>query len=117
MICFVSTASTNHNNQARKASIDRPRRGVPHALDSGDTKSPDQHLPFFAMSSRLAFAPDRVNSCFATSRMRSRFRCASARGFLSVNSRVFVGIKKFLQPEAASVNPGTRRRPPPFVAS
>src|SRR2546430_3472841 len=26
-------------------------------------------------------APERVNSCFATSRMCSRLRCASARGF------------------------------------
>ena len=34
-----------------------------------------------AMSSRLAFAPDRVNASLDTSRMRSRFRCASLRGF------------------------------------
>ena len=36
------------------------------------------------MSSRLAFAPERVNSRLATSKIRSRFRCASARRFLSV---------------------------------
>jgi len=49
-----------------------------------------------AISSRLAFAPKRVNSSFATSRIRSRFRCASARGCLSVDSRAFVAIKKIL---------------------
>src|SRR5216683_5298881 len=46
------------------------------------------------MSSRLAFAPDRVNASFATSRMRSRFRCASVRGFRGAILRLLVGIPK-----------------------
>src|ERR1700691_4405656 len=57
------------------------------------------------MSSRLAFAPERVNSCFATRRMRSRLRCASARGFLLESSKVLLAIKKsshLLQPETLS---------------
>src|ERR1700752_1296297 len=46
------------------------------------------------MSSKLAFAPDRVNASLATSKMRSRFRCASARGFRWAGCDRFVGISK-----------------------
>src|SRR6202163_4431139 len=46
------------------------------------------------MSSRLAFAPDRVNASLATSKMRSRFRSASARGFRWTGCDRFVGISK-----------------------
>src|ERR1700732_4573979 len=46
------------------------------------------------MSSILAFAPDRVNASLATSKMRSRFRCASARGFRLGGCDHFVGISK-----------------------
>src|SRR5579862_3814547 len=45
------------------------------------------------MSSRLVFAPERVNACLATSRMRSRFRWASVRGFRRADSEGFFGIK------------------------
>jgi hypothetical protein len=54
------------------------------------------------MSSRLAFWPDRVNAPFATSRMRSRFRSASVRGFRRAGFERFVGHKKTLQPEKVS---------------
>src|SRR5260370_30137923 len=46
------------------------------------------------MSSRLASAPERVNSSFATSRMRSRFRCASARGLRLSDGERFLVIFK-----------------------
>src|SRR4029077_20105002 len=46
------------------------------------------------MSSRLAFAPCRANASFATSRIRSRFRCASARGFRGMRFACFRGIRK-----------------------
>src|SRR5580704_9788610 len=61
------------------------------------------------MSSRLAFAPDRVNASFAISRMRSRFNCASVRGLRGAAFRFLVGIKKKLQPEIVSGLAGTRR--------
>src|SRR5580700_486074 len=48
------------------------------------------------MSSRLAFAPDRVNASLATSKMRSRFRCASARGFRLGGCDRFVAYQKTL---------------------
>src|SRR6202043_3558031 len=46
------------------------------------------------MSSRLALAPDRVNASLAASKMRSRFRCASTRGFRWTGCDRFVGISK-----------------------
>src|SRR5271155_2894603 len=46
------------------------------------------------MSSRLAFAPERVKAFLATSKMRSRLRCASARGFRLGACERFVGISK-----------------------
>jgi len=49
----------------------------------------------FAISSRLALAPCRVKAAFATSRMRSRLRSASVRGFRAVVERFFV-IPKIL---------------------
>ena len=47
-----------------------------------------------AMSSRLAFAPKRVNASFATSRMRSRLRWASARGFPRAECERFFAMGK-----------------------
>ena len=47
-----------------------------------------------AMSSKLVSAPDLVKACFATSRMRSRFRCASARGLRGAGLERLVDIKK-----------------------
>jgi hypothetical protein len=47
-----------------------------------------------ATSSRLASAPNRVNASFATFRTRSRFRCASARGFRAADCEGFVAISK-----------------------
>src|SRR6266481_6072048 len=56
-----------------------------------------------AMSSRLAFAPDRVNASLATSRMRSRLRCASVRGLRRTGCERFLAIRqKYLQPEKVS---------------
>src|SRR6266404_3888257 len=46
------------------------------------------------MSSKLACAPDRVNAALATSRMRSRFCCASLRGFRPAGWECFLGIAK-----------------------
>src|SRR6266566_4152443 len=46
------------------------------------------------MSSRLVSAPERVNSCFATSRMCSRLRCASARGFRLTDGERLLAISK-----------------------
>src|ERR1035437_6936651 len=46
------------------------------------------------MSSRLAFAPKRVKASRATSRMRSRLRWASARGFRRADCKVFLAITK-----------------------
>jgi hypothetical protein len=63
-----------------------------------------------AMSSRLAFAPDRVNASLAASKMRSRFRCASARGFRSGGCDRFVGISK-------NVKKTCNRRPSPTISS
>ncbi len=65
-----------------------------------------------AMSSRLASAPDRVNASFATSRTRSRFRWASARGFRTADCGRFVAIRKNLQPETLSANLCMRRLSP-----
>src|SRR5580698_4818278 len=69
------------------------------------------------MSSRLVFAPERVNASFATPRMRSRFRCASilnfGRGLRTEACLRFVGmLQKILQPETASVNLEIRRVTP-----
>src|SRR5580704_13743976 len=69
------------------------------------------------MSSRLVFAPERVNASFATPRMRSRFRCASilnlGRGLRTEACLRFVGMpQKILQPEIASVNLQIRRVTP-----
>src|SRR5260370_12365849 len=49
---------------------------------------------YLAMSSKLASAPDRVNAALATSRMRSRFCCASLRGFRPAGCECFLGIAK-----------------------
>src|SRR5467141_2146588 len=46
------------------------------------------------MSSKLASAPDRVNAALATSRMRSRFCCASLRGFRPAGCECFLGMAK-----------------------
>src|SRR5580704_1411142 len=58
------------------------------------------------MSSKLVFAPERANASLATSNIRSRLRCASARGLRSACFERFVGIsenpKKILQPETIS---------------
>jgi hypothetical protein len=45
-----------------------------------------------AMSSKLVFAPDRVNASFATFRMRSRLRWASVRG------KTCVGVSRLSLP-------------------
>src|ERR1700691_3736494 len=49
-----------------------------------------------AISSRLASAPRRVNASLATSKMRSRFRRASVRGFRDADFERFVAIGKIL---------------------
>jgi hypothetical protein len=49
---------------------------------------------------------------FATSRIRSRLRHASVRGFPADCEPGFVISKKFLQPEATSDYPPNRRLPP-----
>src|SRR6266851_3504478 len=46
------------------------------------------------MSSRLAFAPDRVKASLATSKMRSRLRCASVRGFRPADCEGCLAILK-----------------------
>src|ERR1700730_3029976 len=46
------------------------------------------------MSSKLASAPDRVNAALATSRMRSRFSCASLRRFRPAGWDCFLGMAK-----------------------
>src|SRR5580692_484559 len=46
------------------------------------------------MSSRLASAPNRVNAPFATSKIRSRFRSASVRGFLRTGWECFFAMHK-----------------------
>jgi hypothetical protein len=46
------------------------------------------------MSCKLAFAPDRVKASLATSGMRSRLRCASARGLSRTDGEPLAGIVK-----------------------
>src|ERR1700722_15434302 len=46
------------------------------------------------MASKLAFAPDLVKASLPTSKIRSRFRCASARGFRWAGCEVLLGIAK-----------------------
>src|SRR5882757_2703764 len=46
------------------------------------------------MSSKLVPASDRVNASLATSRMRSRFCCASLRGFRLADWECFLGMAK-----------------------
>src|SRR6266851_403881 len=46
------------------------------------------------MSSKLVFAPDLANAALATSRMRSRFCCASLRGFRPAGCACFLGMAK-----------------------
>src|ERR1700733_9455736 len=61
----------------------------------------------------LVSAPHFVNACLATSRIRSRFRCASARGLRLADLGRFMGIlKKNLQPETVSGNLLIRRHSP-----
>src|SRR5436853_2956777 len=67
------------------------------------------------MSSRLVCAPERVSSCFATSRMCSRLRCASARGFRLTDGERLLAISKSqknLYPETLSGNLSIRRHSP-----
>src|ERR1700684_4592971 len=66
------------------------------------------------MSSRLAFAPERVNASFATSKMRSRFRCASVRGFRGAILCFFSGIKKVATGDSLRLSYIQIRRPSPF---
>src|ERR1700722_20895309 len=47
-----------------------------------------------ATSSRLMFAPDRVKATLAISRMRSRLRRASARGFRGATFAFFLTISR-----------------------
>src|ERR1700731_436830 len=49
-----------------------------------------------ATSSRLTFAPDRVKAFFAIPRMRSRLRCASARGFRGAGWERFISMPKII---------------------
>src|SRR5271163_3152084 len=65
-----------------------------------------------ATSSRLMFAPDRVKESFAISRMRSRLRCASARGLRGTALENFEAIRNLLQPEAPSAYQMIRRLSP-----
>src|SRR5258705_6863692 len=46
------------------------------------------------MSSKLASPPNRVNAALATSRMRSRFCCASLRGFRRAGWECFLGMAR-----------------------
>ena len=57
-------------------------------------KVPGPTSACLAMSSKLVSAPDLVKACFATSRMRSRFRCASARGLRAAGLERLVDIKE-----------------------
>src|ERR1035438_7336067 len=75
-------------------------------------KVPGATPPCLAMSSKLVFAPDLVNASLATSRIRSRLRCASVRGFRSTDCERFLGIQKHLQPETVSGNLVMRRLSP-----
>src|SRR5882757_3492945 len=68
------------------------------------------------MSSRLAFAPCRANASFATSRIRWRFLCASARGFRWAGFRCFWGITKNLVTGDSLRVSYTVRRHSPFYS-
>src|ERR1700688_3931422 len=56
------------------------------------------------MSSKLASAPDRVNAVLATSKIRSRLRWASVRGFRSERLEGFLGIKENVTGECLRIS-------------